>query len=180
MRLKMVRIFLVLSTLILGLSANCATIHYYNNNTNKTNTVSKEQTTDPYKEDLIMVERGIFGRIYATDNLKTRLSRIERRMFNRIYPSLSTSQRMNNILTNYENGTGYCGNTYYGDNLSLKNRLINSFIGQPTGLTPPVYPSPYINTFGPSYMRGAYGSNGWRYHNMVRPVMTRAGVHILD
>ena len=160
---------------MIGMSANCDVIKYYNtNNTGKSTISNTTDQSSEYIQDLNIVERGIFGRIYASDNTKTRLSRIERRMFNRIYPSMAISQRMNNILTNYENGTGYCGT------MSLKDRLINSFIGQPTGYTPQIYPSPYINSYGPSYMRGTYGTNGWGYHNIVRPVMTGAGIHILD
>ncbi|MBR1424421.1 hypothetical protein IJ579_02535 [bacterium] len=165
------RIFLILFVLLFSLNSVEAGITYYNNNNSVSNTKTT-QSNDAYKEDLNMVEKGIFGRIYPTDNVKTRITRIERRMFNRVYPSMSISQRMNNIVENYENGTAY--------NNSLKNRLINTFIGQPTGYTPPVYPSPYINTYGPSYMQGTYGNNGWGYHNIVRPVMTGAGIHILD
>ncbi len=167
------KLFIALCIFMFGLSANCDVIRYYNTNSNKNNTVNTSQD-NVFNDDINMVERGIFGRIYATDNTKTRLNRIERRMFNRVYPSMTISQRMNNILTNYENGVGYCGN------MSIKDRLINTFIGQPTGYTPQIYPSPYINTFGPSYMQGTYGDNGWRYHNMVRPVMTRTGIHILQ
>lgn len=171
----MYKFIIVLFLFVSGLSANCDVIRYYNTNSNTKNisTNSSEQE-NVYNDDLNMVERGIFGRIYATDNTKMRMSRIERRMFNRIYPSMSLSQRMNNILVNYESGTGYCGNT------SLKDRLINTFIGQPTGFTPQIYPSQYMNTYGPSFMNHAYGTNGWRYQNITRPVMTGAGVHILQ
>ncbi len=160
--------------LIFGLNVNAATIHYYNNNTsNSSNTKQVSNTDSEYIADLNMVERGIFGRIYASDNVKTRLSRIERRMFNRVYPSMSISQRMNNVLTNYENGTAYNGT-------SLKDRLINTIVGQPTGYTPPIYPvySPY-QRINPSYMQRAYGTNGWRYTDYSYP-MSRAGIHILD
>lgn len=173
----MKKIFLILSLIMFGTCANCDVIRFYNTKSpSKKEIKVSNESNNAYFEDLNMVERGIFGRIYPSDAIDMRLNRIERRMFNRIYPSMSTAQRMNNIIANYESGTGYCGNM----NMSLKDRLINSFIGQPTGFTPSIYPSPYVNSYGPSYTSGTYGTNGWRYNNVSRPMMSGAGIHILD
>ncbi len=53
--------------------------------------------------------------------------------------------------------------------LSLVERIKKYFIGEPTGFTPEIYDCPYLNTMGPSYMRGFYGSNGWNNHNIYHP-----------
>ena len=83
-------------------------------------------------------------------------------------------------------------NTYYNDNYFQENQTYcapkesfitkskNSLFGQPTGYTPQIEPSPYLNSFGPSYMRGFYGRNGWADHNIYSPTVTGLGAHILD
>ena len=71
-------------------------------------------------------------------------------------------------------------NTYCAPKESFFTKIKNNFIGQPTGYTPQIEPSPYINTFGPSYMRGFYGRNSWADHNIYSPTVTGIGAHILD
>ena len=67
------------------------------------------------------------------------------------------------------------------DKESLLSKLKNVFIGRPSGFTPPVIePSPYINTYGPSYMRGYYGTNGWNSHNSFNPVYSGSRINILN
>lgn len=141
-----------------------------------------------YNNDLSMVEKYLFGKTYTKENNNTRLERIEQRLFQNNYQSMSLSQRMNNILSNYRGNDYYngysnsysrTGNSYYRPT-TAKNRIMNSLIGQPTGYTPDITNSPYLNRFGPSYSRGYYGSNGWGYHNSFNPTMTGAGIHILD
>lgn len=139
-----------------------------------------------YNTDLKRVEKFLFGKTYTSDNLETRLCRVEKNLFSKTFSTLTTAKRMNNILANYRDDYNageryYAGNNYYGANKynTLRNRLRNNLIGQPTGFTPSIT-SPYVNTFGPSYYRGYYGNNGWRYHNTYRPTMTGAGIHILD
>lgn len=65
-------------------------------------------------------------------------------------------------------------------NTSIWTKIKDSFLGQPTGYTPPIMPSQYINNFGPSYMQGFYGSNGWNNHNIYNPIYSGAGVNILN
>ncbi len=134
-------------------------------------------TYSPYNADLCNVERHLYGKTYTSDTVTSRIDRIEKSIFNSNYPQMEISQRMNNILANYQT----CYNTSPGVN--IKNRLINALIGQPTGFTPPfynsAYPTPYLNSYGPSYMRGYYGNNGWNYHN-VPTMQTRSGIHILQ
>ena len=97
---------------------------------------------------------------------------------------MNISQRMNNILANYRGEDypqRYYNNSAYNTSSSnrIKNRLINTFVGQPTGFSPEITNSPYINRFGPSYNRGYYGTNGWGYHNSYNPTFGGAGIHIL-
>ena len=69
----------------------------------------------------------------------------------------------------------------YNNKVGFWDRVKNAFIGQATGYTPQiVVPSPYINTYGPSYMRGYYGTNGWNSHNSFNPVYTGSRIRILD
>lgn len=135
-----------------------------------------------YDEDLTRIEKYLFRRTYRQENNISRLNRIEQELFNKNYLSMPISQRMNNILANYR-GDDY-DNGYFSQNQSTKtssqNRFRNNIIGQPTGMTPSILNSQYINKFGPSYNRGFYGNNGWGYHNVYRPTMTGVGVHILD
>lgn len=143
---------------------------YYNNNI--------------YENDLTRVEKYLFRQTFKQENNASRLNRIERELFNQNYPSMTISQRMNNVLANYRENNYYNGsysssNSYY-PRTSIKNKIMNNLIGQPTGMTPSILSSPYINRFGPSYNRGYYGTNGWWYHNSYQPTMTGAGIHILD
>lgn len=140
--------------------------------------------TNIYDNDLSRIEKYLFRQTFRQENNSSRLNRIEREIFNQNYPSMTISQRMNNALANYrgneyDNGYYSSSNSYYPQT-SIKNRLMNNLIGQPTGMTPSILSSPYINKFGPSYNRGFYGSNGWGYQNVYRPTMTGVGVHILD
>lgn len=140
---------------------------------------------NPYHADLVRIERHLFNRAYLNDNNETRLNRIEKKLFNQTYSNMSIAQRMNNALANFR-GEDYSSNNYYAQNNSyypqntIRNRLINTFVGQPTGYTPSITNSSYLNRFGPSFNRGYYGTNGWGYHNSYHPTMTRAGIHILD
>ena len=153
----------------------------YNNNYNNGN----YNNGNPYHADLVRIERHLFNRAYLNDNNETRLNRIEKKLFNQTYSNMSIAQRMNNALANYR-GEDYSSNNYYAQNNAyypqntMRNRLINTFVGQPTGFTPSITNSSYINRFGPSYNRGYYGTNGWGYHNSYHPTMTGAGIHILD
>ena len=72
------------------------------------------------------------------------------------------------------------GNSYCAPKETVFTKIKNSFIGQPTGYTPQIEPSPYVNSYGPSYMRGFYGRNSWADHNVYSPTVTGMGAHILD
>ena len=137
-----------------------------------------------YSRDLNRIESELYGRIYQSDSDENRIKRIENTLYEKNFDNYSLSRRMNMILRDYaadmyraQNGSMYCSPSNDG----ILSKLRNTFIGQPMGYTPPVTePSPYLNTYGPSYMRGYYGTNGWNSHNSYNPIQTGAGVHILD
>lgn len=139
-----------------------------------------------YSGDLNRIETDLFGRVYTSDSDVNRMSRIESRLYGQTYDNYTPSRRMNMILQDYnadnywaKNGTTYCSVPNATGNFLTKLR--NAFIGQPMGYTPPIIePSPYINSYGPSYMRGYYGTNGWNSHNSYNPIYSTSGIHILD
>lgn len=185
MRNFLVSCFTALIWIALGFTANAYTVRQLNNVPVNQNYY---QNTNIYSGDLTRVEKHLFGKSYNKEDDSTRIDRIEQELFKNNYSSMNLSQRMNNILSNYRgmdydnryyNSYTRTGNNYYQPT-TIKNRLMNSIIGQPTGYTPDITNSPYLNRFGPSYSRGYYGSNGWGYHNSFRPTMTGAGIHILD
>ena len=138
-----------------------------------------------YSNDLSRIEQYLFSKRYSNESNSSRLNRIEKELFNQTYSNMNISQRMNNVLANYRDDDysrqGYYnyGNSAYNTSNGIKNRLINTFVGQPTGFSPEITNSPYINRFGPSYNRGYYGTNGWGYHNSYNPTFGGAGIHIL-
>ncbi len=146
--------------------------------------VKNSQNYSIFSRDLNRVEMELFGKIYSGETDENRIKRIENKLYGKTYENSTLSQRMNTIVRDYisdrywsQNGSTYCS----PENSKVLSRLKNALIGQPMGYTPPVYePSPYINTYGPSYMRGYYGTNGWNSHNSFNPIYTGAGVHILD
>ena len=146
--------------------------------------VKNSQNSSLYSRDLNRIELELYGRIYSSDTDENRIKRIENTLYEKNFDNYSLSRRMNMILRDYaadmyqaQNGSMYCSPS----NSGILSKLKNTLIGQPMGYTPPIIePSPYLNTYGPSYMRGYYGTNGWRSHNSYNPIQTGAGVHILD
>ena len=71
----------------------------------------------------------------------------------------------------FEENTIENGDTYCTPKKTIKEKLKNAFIGQPTGFTPQIQPSPYLNpNYGPSYMQGYYTGNTWNSHNSYNPI----------
>lgn len=136
-----------------------------------------------YNRDLCTVEGYLFGGDYRDDNLLSRLSRIERKLFGRVYSNMSNAQRMNNILANYRddyNNKNYLAD-YYGYNRNPAQRILNRFMGQPTGFTPSIIGTPFdsYGSFPGGINRGYYSNRGYGYNNSV-PASMGAGIHILD
>ena len=150
---------------------------------------------NPYDADLTRIENCIFGKAYRNDNNAVRLNRIEQKLFSKSYPTMEISKRMNNVIANYQRccnkrvtssnyGNYYntrrnAFNNYYNPN-SFRSRMYNNFIGRPTGFTPSIVGSPFLNGSGPAYSNSYSGTRGWGYQNSFNPTMTGAGVHILN
>lgn len=156
--------------------ANTRTVRTISNIPNNTNNYYYHSKA--YDRDLNAVEKYLFGETFYNDNLASRLNRIERRLFNRIYPSAKTTDRMNRILANYRD-------TYYDSylpdnrNKSTAQKLIDRFVGQPTGYTPPIINTPFNDYGYPIGINRNYASNrGYRFNNYTPT--TGAGIHILD
>lgn len=80
---------------------------------------------------------------------------------------------------------GYDKNNIYENNNSTRNSLINRLkniiVGEPTGLTPPIFEQyPNLNIYVPSYMHEYYDSYGYGSHNTFKPAYSNSQVHILD
>ena len=62
------------------------------------------------------------------------------------------------------------GNSYCSEKQGFWNKVKSAFVGQPTGYTPQITPSPYLNPYyGPSYNQGFYTGNRWNDHNVYYP-----------
>ena len=174
-RLKILALCLCL--LVFTNVANSKILTFDNTKTNQNYSI--------YSNDLNRMEMALFGRTYMNESDETRINRIETKLYGKTYGNYTLARRMKKILQDYttdrywaQNGTTYCSPT---DNNSFLSKLRNTFVGQPMGYTPQVVePSPYLNTYGPSYMRGYYGTNGWNSHNSYNPIYSGAGIHILD
>ena len=62
------------------------------------------------------------------------------------------------------------GDTYCSEKKGLLEKIKSAFVGMPTGYTPQIDPSPYLNQYyGPSYQQGYYTGNRWNDHNSYYP-----------
>jgi len=88
-----------------------------------------------------------------------------------------TSSQYETINNNYYDDKSYCS-----PQNGFLSRLKRAFIGEPTGYTPQIEPSAYLNHYGPSYNQGFYTPNVWNDHNIYNPIYsgTRAGINILN
>ncbi len=150
--------------------------------TNENNHVNVSQYSDLYSNDLSHIEKFLFGKTYDKNPTLIRIARIETKLYGKSAAVASISDRMNNIIRDY-NSDKYFANDEYpycSPKKGILQRIKDNFIGYPIGYTPQIEPSPYINTYGPSYMQGFYGSNGWRDHNAYTPSYAATKLHILD
>ncbi|HNW25441.1 MAG TPA: hypothetical protein PLG15_03685 [Candidatus Gastranaerophilaceae bacterium] len=58
-------------------------------------------------QKITQIENSLYGKNFAYQDILIRLSRIEKNIFNRTYPNLSLSQRVDNIVANYNQTTQY-------------------------------------------------------------------------
>lgn len=143
---------------------------------------SYDYQNNMFAQDLSYIEDYLFATNYRNDALLSRLNRIEKKLFNQTYPTMNTAQRMNNILANYKddyNNKNYLAD-YYGTNKNPAQRILNRFVGQPTGFTPSIVTTPFDSYGYPAGISKGYTSNrGYGYRNVV-PANMGAGIHILD
>ena len=134
-----------------------------------------------YNRDLANIENTLFGEIYQNESFISRLNRIEMRLFNRTYSSSNYATRMNNILANYKEDYYYNRNYLpTNKNKTTAQKIIDRFIGYPTGYTPQIVNTPFNDYGYPVGINRGYSSNrGYRYNNYLPPT-TGAGIHILD
>lgn len=58
-------------------------------------------------QKVTQIELSLFGKNFAYQDILIRLSRIEKNIFNRTYPNLTLSQRVDNIIANYNQSIEY-------------------------------------------------------------------------
>lgn len=132
-----------------------------------------------YNSDLTVIEEYLFGTSYKKENYLQRMNRIEKRIFNKIFTDITPTERMNNILANYRNDYYYNNYLPNNRNKTFGERLMDRFIGYPTGYTPPVMNTPYNDYGYPIGINRGYTSNrGYGFHNYSPS--TGAGIHILE
>lgn len=151
------------------------TYKYIADTSSKSNTNYNEM----YSTDLSRVEMHLYHKIYPKQSLSNRIGRIERTLFRQTYTNLSYTERMNNILSCYQDYysmKNYVTN-YYSPNLI--RRMYSRYHGYPTGLTPAISPSILNNGFLNGYNSMYRTNRGYRYRNAISPMMG-AGVRILD
>ena len=51
--------------------------------------------------DLNQIEQSLFGRVFSSQDISTRLTRIEKTLFTTTYPNSTNTQRIDNIISNY-------------------------------------------------------------------------------
>lgn len=172
-------VLLLLNSLILPANAESRIVR-----TISTPSYQSQNDAAVYGNDLSAVENYLFGGDYRDDTVSSRLNRIERKLFSRCYPTLNPSQRMNNILANYQkhyNNRNYIDDYAYSRSYSPFQKFYNRFIGQPTGFTPPVMNLPF-NDYGQPYgfNRGIYNNRGSYSYSNETPASSGFGVHIID
>ncbi|MBQ8459131.1 hypothetical protein IJ541_03395 [bacterium] len=171
--------YLLIVTVILSLNLNCAFAAPRLVQTTST-IPDYSYRNSAYDRDLMQIEDYLFGNYYRNDSTASRLNRIEKKLFGRNYSTMTTAQRMNNILANYRNdyNRNYL-NDYYGARTPAQ-RILNRFIGQPTGFTPQIINSPFdYGGYGAGINRMNYTNRGYNYNNVL-PASMGAGIHILD
>lgn len=187
---------IVLSIFLIELSSEAFITSYGNNNYPYNNRYYSTRNSNPYSSDLSRMENFLFGRTYRNSSNNSRLNRIEQHLFNQTYGNMSIAKRLNNALANYRGDYYYdnpprpyysnSSNRYYRPNTTIRNRVLNTLVGQPTGYTPMINHQhnlpPMFNggAFGPSYSTSYSGPRGYGQQNYYRPTMTGAGIHILD
>lgn len=126
--------------LLSGLAGNCASTFFSplqpamqpQNGLNQFATTAlglPTKTSSVNSVKISQVERTLFGKTYASQNLASRLARIERAMFNTTYTSAPEVQRIDNIISNYNQINKY-PNISSNDLSSLENQVFSQTFPQ--------------------------------------------------
>lgn len=78
----------------------------YNNNINSLPEQIVQQNSASYS-NISQIEQALFGRNYSHQNISARLSRIERSLFTTTYPNATNTQRIDNIISNFNQMNKY-------------------------------------------------------------------------
>jgi hypothetical protein len=73
--------------------------NYSSNVTSLADPFAKSATTN--YSDINRIEQSLFGKTYDGQGISTRLSRIEKSLFTTTYPNASDSQRIDNVISNF-------------------------------------------------------------------------------
>lgn len=72
-----------------------------NNYENTSARLPVEQASNITYSRITEIEQSLYGRTYQGQNIANRLTRIERSLFNKSYPSSTNLQRLDNVVSNY-------------------------------------------------------------------------------
>lgn len=106
---------LLLYLIVINMPAQCATPYFpplqavdqkhsqdYSNPENHfPNTLTQAPPIDQGYQNISKIEQSLFGRTFTNQNISTRLSRIEKSLFTTTYPDASDNQRIDNIISNF-------------------------------------------------------------------------------
>jgi len=65
------------------------------------NTLTQNPILEQNYSNIGKIEHTLFGKTFSNQNIATRLSRIEKTLFTKTYPDASESQRIDNIISNF-------------------------------------------------------------------------------
>lgn len=127
-------LILALFLMLGSLKGNCATTLFpplqpveglrdYNNNITSLADPFANAPNTSYP-DINRVEQSLYGRTFESQNIAFRLSRIEKTLFSTTYPTSSSGQRIDNIISNFNQINKY-PNISQGELSKLENRIFS-------------------------------------------------------
>ena len=148
---------------------------------------AQPKNTSKMFNKLNRLERKIFNRSFNEDSIENRIVRLEEQIFGTIQSGdlVARYNILQKAVPRYRSYTSqsvdpYCvapnATNWRGLAGSLGNFFNNSFMGYPTGITPPIMPM--YNTYTPDFYRGNFSNRGWDIQNNNYGAGSK--VHILD
>ena len=84
------------------MGSNTAVQNYSSNITSLADPfVNPTNVTTPNYSDINKIEQALFGKTFANQDISVRLSRIEKSLFTTTYPNATSDQRIDNIISNF-------------------------------------------------------------------------------